>query len=299
MKIFFNGQSIPGAWGGGNQFIKCLKKYRVTKDMLTNKSDEADIIFFNSHQDFKQIINLKSAYPDKKFVHRIDGPMRLYNNMSDNRDDIVYYLNKSIATATVFQSKYSFEKNIDMGITLTPLHTTIHNSVDSDIFYRQTDKKKNNKLNLIAASWSPNIRKGFKYYQFLDENLDFSKYNLSFAGQSPLEFTNIKNLGVLKPEPLAEQLRLSDAYLTASENDPCSNSLIEALACGLPVLALNSGGHPELVKHSGLLFKDETDLFNKIEDLNNNYEQYSTNVEFEDMESVANKYISFFKEVLK
>ena len=297
MKIYFNGQPIAGAWGGGNQFQKCLKKYLKNENLLTDIPSDADIIFFNSHQDFKQIINLKSAFPDKKFIHRVDGPMKLYNNMSDNRDDIVYYLNNSIADATVFQSNYSFDKNIEMGMKLTPLHTVIYNSVDSDIFFKKSDKKKGEKTNLIAASWSPNIRKGFNYYQFLDENLDFSKYNFSFAGQSPIKFTNVKNLGILNSEQLAVELRASSIYLTASENDPCSNSLIEALACGIPVIALNSGGHPELVKEGGLLFEDNNDLLDKIECLNDNYEQYSKNIEFESITSVANKYISFFKEV--
>lgn len=299
MKIYFNGQPIAGAWGGGNQFQKCLKKYLKNENLLTDIPSDADIIFFNSHQDFKQIINLKNAFPDKKFIHRVDGPMKLYNNMSDNRDDIVYYLNNSIADATVFQSNYSFDKNIEMGMKLTPLHTVICNSVDSDIFFEKSDKKKGEKTNLIAASWSPNIRKGFNYYQFLDENLDFSKYNFSFAGQSPIKFTNVKNLGILNSEQLAVELRASSIYLTASENDPCSNSLIEALACGIPVIALNSGGHPELVKEGGLLFEDNNDLLDKIECLNNNYKQYFDNIKIKDIKQVMNEYKSFFQKAME
>ena len=170
MKIFFNGQPIAGAWGGGNQFMKCLKKHLGDEDLLADNPSDANIIFFNSHQNFKQIINLKSAFPDKKFIHRVDGPMKLYNDMSDNRDDIVYYLNNSIADATIFQSNYSFEKNMEMGMNLSLLYTIICNSVDSDIFFKKSEKKKSEKVNLIAVSWSPNIKKGFNYYQFLDEN---------------------------------------------------------------------------------------------------------------------------------
>jgi glycosyltransferase involved in cell wall biosynthesis len=39
----------------------------------------------------------------------------------------------------------------------------------------------------------------------------------------------------------------ADAYLTTKHNDPCPNAVIEALACGLPVLYSESGGVPELV----------------------------------------------------
>jgi glycosyltransferase involved in cell wall biosynthesis len=39
----------------------------------------------------------------------------------------------------------------------------------------------------------------------------------------------------------------ADAYLMTKHNDPCPNGVLEALACGLPVLYSASGGVPELV----------------------------------------------------
>jgi glycosyltransferase involved in cell wall biosynthesis len=41
--------------------------------------------------------------------------------------------------------------------------------------------------------------------------------------------------------------RLADAYLMTKHNDPCPNVVLEALACGLPVVYSASGGVPELV----------------------------------------------------
>ena len=41
--------------------------------------------------------------------------------------------------------------------------------------------------------------------------------------------------------------RLADAYLMTKHNDPCPNVVLEAMACGLPVLYSASGGVPELV----------------------------------------------------
>ena len=39
----------------------------------------------------------------------------------------------------------------------------------------------------------------------------------------------------------------ADAYVMTKHNDPCPNTVLEALACGLPVLYSNTGGVPELV----------------------------------------------------
>jgi len=300
MLIYFNWKPRENSWGGGNQFIKCLKKYFKCENLVTEYPSDADIIFFNSHQDHQEAINLKNNFPNKKFIHRVDGPMKLYNNLSDTRDNLVYQLNDIIADATVFQSIFSYEKNLEMGMKFNSLYAIIYNTVDPEIFSKKTvKKKKGEKINLIAASWSNNIKKGFRYYQFLDENLDFSKYNFSFAGRTPLEFKNIKKLGTLNSIQLATQLKLSDVYITASENDPCSNSLIEALTSGLPALALNSGGHSELIKEGGLLFENNYDLLDKIKFLSNNYEQYSSKITVSDIHNVKKKYISFFKEVLE
>jgi len=45
-----------------------------------------------------------------------------------------------------------------------------------------------------------------------------------------------------------------DMLLHFKYKDPCPNVVIEALACGLPVIGSESGGLPELVgKHAGML----------------------------------------------
>ena len=47
-----------------------------------------------------------------------------------------------------------------------------------------------------------------------------------------------------------------DLFVLPSRNEGISNTILEAMATGLPVIATNVGGNPELVKHghSGLLF---------------------------------------------
>lgn len=46
--------------------------------------------------------------------------------------------------------------------------------------------------------------------------------------------------------------RRADAYLMTKHNDPCPNTVLEALACGLPVVYSNTGGVPELVDDCGI-----------------------------------------------
>ena len=68
-------------------------------------------------------------------------------------------------------------------------------------------------------------------------------------------------------EALAELLRGQDVYVAPSHDDPCSNALLEALACGLPAAYRDSGGHPELVGEGGLPFRADEELGDVLERL--------------------------------
>ena len=294
MKIYICYDIKDTPHGGANQFLKALKNKFIEKGIYAENPENSDIILFNSHHNINKLVNIKEKYPSKIFVHRIDGPMRLYNDMDDNRDFIVYRLNE-LANATIFQSQWSYEQNLRLGFYCKAPTIVICNAPDPEIFNTEYNKEKSEKIRLITTSWSDNPKKGFKYYKFLDENLDFNKYQVLFAGRSPTKFKNIKMLGTLPSKELAGHIKASDGFITASENDPCSNSLIEALSCGVPAIALRSGGHPEIVKQGGFLFNDCEDLMKIIEIFSYNIETCVHNIRIESMDEITERYIDFFK----
>ena len=112
----------------------------------------------------------------------------------------------------------------------------------------------------MSSAWSDNPRKGKDTYKWLDKHLDFDRFEYTFVGRIKEKFENIKILDAVGSEALAEQLKLHDIYVTASEKDPCSNSLVEALACGLPAVFYDDGGHPELVGYGGLGFRNKESI---------------------------------------
>jgi len=293
MKIYIEYNITKKAHGGGNQFLRALKKEFDNLGLYSDNVAESDIVLFNSHHNVERLYNLKKRYPNKIYVHRLDGPMRLYNQMNDTRDDVVYNLNQKIATATVFQSLWSMKKNFELGMRDNKPRAVIQNSVDSSIFNQNYEKEFSDKIRLISTSFSSNYRKGHKYYQFLDSHLNFDKHEYVFVGNSPVKYKNIKPAGCLDSHGVAKYLKKSDIYVTASENDPCSNSLMEAIACGLKILALNGGGHPEIVKNKACLFDSEEHLLKKIMDC----DSLTKPLEIASMEEVTNKYLHFFKSI--
>jgi glycosyltransferase involved in cell wall biosynthesis len=122
---------------------------------------------------------------------------------------------------------------------------------------------------------------------------------MTFVGNSPIKFKNIKTISPLSSKQLANTLRQHHVYITASKNDPCSNALIEALSCGLPAIALNSGGHPELINKGGELFENEKDILAKIDQVTKNIDSYKNNLPHHNISSTANKYINFAQSIIK
>ena len=302
MKIHFFVEFHKGPWGGGNQFLKALKKHFIKLNLFENNIELADIILFNSHHLARKLINLKKKYKNKIFVHRVDGPMSLYTAKKDKRDLQVKYLNKYIADGTIFQSKWSKKENEKLGFKGTDFFEIILNASDPSIFFcnkEKNNKRKNKKTSIICTSWSSNLKKGFEIYEFLDRKLNFDKFEMTFVGNSDIKFKNIKQKKPLNSVELANELRKHDIFLTGSQKDPCSNALTEALSCGLPSIALNDGGHPEIIKEGGLLFNNTDDILEIIETMVLNLHKFKENINFSNIEYTAKQYMNFFEKLSK
>jgi glycosyltransferase involved in cell wall biosynthesis len=246
---------IPeGPAAGGYQFLRTLRTALRGGFGYAEAPDEADAILFNSYQAIPAALAIRRRRPDLAFIHRVDGPIRLYNRMDDPRDDLTSHANALLADATVFQSGYSRASNAGLGFEPDNPTTIVTNTADPEIFLPREPGPPAARLRIVATCMSTNPNKGFEEYAWLDRNLDFARFEMTFVGNSPIRFANITMLPPQDSAGLAAILRGSDVFVTASRKDPCSNSLCEALGVGLPAIALRDGGHPELVGAGGLLF---------------------------------------------
>lgn len=288
-----------GAWGGGNQFLKALREYFRKTGVYSESPEDADMILFNSHHFFDDVFRIKKKYANKIMIHRVDGPISYVRGRDKILDEIIFQFNELFADGTVFQSNWSREKNYEIGMKKFPHKAIIMNAPDPTIF-NPKDKKSfdgKNKIRLIATSWSANIRKGFDIYKFLDKHLDFNKYEMTFVGRSPINFKNIKWIKPVPSQQVANILKEHDIFVMASRNDPCSNSLIEALHCGLPAVARNDGGHPEIIGEAGEFFEDGEGVTKAIEEVAQNYRYYQARINLPTFDQVGQKYYEFAQNI--
>jgi glycosyltransferase involved in cell wall biosynthesis len=253
----------PPPYGGGNQFLLALVRELRSRGLVVEVnrlSGATPACLFNSFNfDFSRL--RRFARDGVRMVHRVDGPIGVYRGFDDGTDTRIASVNHELAAATILQSRYSFDKHRELGLDLRD-PVVIHNAVDPGIFRppAASDPLSGRRLRVIAMSWSDNPRKGADVLEWLDRNLDLDAYELTFAGRTHAKLDRIGVVRPLASEPLAELMRTQDVYLAASQDDPCSNALLEALACGLPAVFRRSGGHPELVGEAGIGFDDPEEL---------------------------------------
>ncbi len=138
----------------------------------------------------------------------------------------------------------------------------IPNVLDKDIFFQEHRKKTDNAPHLIVTRNLEaiyDVATTVKAFALVIK--EFPKARLSIAGTGPekqaltkliteLELNeSIYFTGRLGAEEMAKLYQQADIMLNASTVDNTPNSIIEALACGTPVVSTNAGGIPKLVKH--------------------------------------------------
>jgi glycosyltransferase involved in cell wall biosynthesis len=291
-------------WGGGNQFLKALRDYLRSQSAYSENINQAEIVIVNGHQfggHLWQLFYHMRASKNLALIHRVDGPMEVVRGSKENRfvDEAIAQFNKSFATATVFQSSWSRDLCITHGLDPSKPNVVVNNAPDPTIFYPGTLKRGGDRfIKIISTSWSGNWRKGFDIFKYLDEHLDYSRYKFTFVGNSPVVFRNIHHIQPLPSNELADELRKHHIFLQASHLEACSNSLIEAINCGLVPVVRNNSSHPEIVGDSGILYDGIKDIKEAIDSAATRLFGFSAIANQKiTMAWVGNAYLNFAKEV--
>jgi glycosyltransferase involved in cell wall biosynthesis len=256
-------EDTPPPSGGGNQFLRALVGELERRGMSIERnriSGGTRTCMFNSFNfDFRRL--RRFARDDVRMVHRVDGPIGVYRGFDDGTDRRIVGLNLNLAHATVFQSQWSLAKHRELGLELrNPV--VIPNAPDPALFHPPPVREPlgDRRVRVVTTSWSDNPRKGANVLSWLDRHADHDRFELTLAGRTQERFRRIRVVGPLDSAAVADLLRGQDVYLAPSLDDPCSNALLEALACGLPAAFRRSGGHPELVGDAGLSFEEAEEL---------------------------------------
>ncbi len=157
----------------------------------------------------------------------------------------------------------------------------IYNGVDTNQFYPLKEKALGDKIKLISTGRLIE-RKGYRY--LIEALKNNNQVDLTLVGDGNLAAelkklavknnVNAKFVGMVKHDELPKYLREADIFVLPSLNEGMSNSVLEAMACGLPIIATDTGGSKELVQENGFIVDKASKL-----SLRNAIEYYCDNKE--------------------
>lgn len=305
VKVYIHYDFVENAYGGGNQFLKALRSFLIQSDAYTDDPRQCHAIIFNmdpgSMANKLHCLRKIMDHTTAPIIARVAGPIHLARNNPAQIvwDKIGAELCRLLAAGLVFQSDWSRRENKKLGYPDRLPCKIIQNAPDSSLFNKEGKSSFNSdrKTRIIATSWSPNLNKGFDVYAWLDQYLDFDAYEMTFVGNSPIEFRNIRRMPPVSSAALAALFKQHDISLLASRVEACSNSLLEALHCGLPAIAYNGSSNPELVGKGGLLFEKPEQIPNLLKTIAADYRQYQDGISLPSLSEAGGKYLSFIREI--
>jgi glycosyltransferase involved in cell wall biosynthesis len=206
---------------------------------------------------------------------------------------------------------------------------SVPNPIDVDVFSPQDkltlrERWRINPFAKIILFGAANIndrRKGISYLvealnHLSNDCLDPGLIEIVIFGKnkhfdvSQLPFKTFELNMISDQDELAEIYNLADVFVTPSIEDNLPNTVMEALSCGTPVVAFNTGGIPEMVDHlqNGYLaeFKSAADLGKGLyeilySDKANELALNARNKVLHDFSNatVAKRYLEIYKSMLK
>lgn len=238
------------------------KAYKLAKKLKKTKNYNLCHAFFGIPCGY---IAMKLKIPYIVSLRGSDVPF--YNNRFYWFDKFIFKrISKKVwknSKATITNSKGL--KELALNSSPNQKIEVIYNGVNTEEFKPLKNKKHNKKIVIISTGRLIE-RKGYEYLlEALKENKNFELWLVgdgNLKGRlkdiSNKNKVNVKFLGKIDHSKINNLLQKADIFCLPSLNEGMSNSILEAMACGLPIITTNVGGSQELINGNGFVLNKES-----------------------------------------
>ncbi len=154
---------------------------------------------------------------------------------------------RKFVTGVVAVSTQNREMSIKMGLTTPDICNVFPNAIDNSLFYKQDKEKCRKELSfplkvfiVVFVGWF-NERKGSKRVEAALKQITGEPVYSVFVGSGEDEpvVDNMLFKGQVPHHQVPKYLNAADAFVLPTLNEGCCNAVVEAMACGLPIISSN------------------------------------------------------------
>lgn len=300
--------------GGGATFLRNFAKAMQPfgNELFGDVArDDYDVLFIAGASLCDRDVFERAVRNGKKIVIRVDNILEDKRNRNSGMPRMIEFASK--ADLIIYQSEWA-RKFLSPIIGDGPV---VHNGVDTSIFHPSNEylkKEIHEPRTFVYSKFSrgdgKNVNEVVQWWREhhirrpQDKIFFIGKYSDdTFQVNHPFEFHNNEQweyLGMRNDqEALAEELRRFDYAILPYFADACSNQILEAQACGIPVLYDHSGGTPEIawageeIRHDMWLSRDE--LIGRLDAIKQTIFENPSSIKGFSLEKMGAKYNAMFR----
>jgi glycosyltransferase involved in cell wall biosynthesis len=293
--FYFNRLPVTGPWGGGNKTLAALvTRLTALGHIVTDRPRmDVSVIFCfdprpsSSGMSHSQLIEYSRVLGGVPIIQRV-------GDVGTHGKPELTQLVRSTAQRSnlvIFTSHWARDLvGLKGGCRIIP-----NGALPTFYQHRRDDRPPASRPRIVTHHWSNNPLKGIDLYERLYREIQSSnlEFEFTYIGRSSPTLLPCTLLP-MNEEELALELPRHDIYLSASQLEAGANHIVEAMACGLPVVYHRDGGSiPEYCGGRGVQFRDFEEMVSSLRrvavDHRANWEQVQSYTR--SMEEVVDQYL--------
>lgn len=175
---------------------------------------------------------------------------------------------KDYVKGVICVSTKSKKESLAVGFTTENKCIVIPNSINPQLFFPRNKLSMRKKLNLpqdkfiLAFVGQFNSRKGVARLCEALKNINNPEIKIMFMGTGAElpDYEGTIFAKTVNHDCLPEYLSAADAFILPSINEGCSNAIIEAMACGLPILSSDMDFNHDVLNESNSILFNPMDI---------------------------------------